>query len=328
LEENPLKNVNKVKKTVFHSFYFILCELVFGIVFTILLVYYGPFVNVRDSVVSTIMGTSSNHYLATMFLSNDKINNILKKTSPVFKDAKQNLNSITVANKGDKGIQIINIKEPHFNGKLILIKDPKRVEVGLTPYLGHKGATLKEIIKNSNAVGGINAGGFVDDNLMGTGGKPIGIIINNNKVLYTQQGLKSFNIIGFNKNDILVISNSMTLNEIKKSDLRCAASFGPVLVVEGKPMVDYGGKTLQPRSAIGQKKDGTVMLLAIDGRQLNSKGANYMELQNILLKYGAYNAANLDGGSSTTLIYNDQTINSPADIIGERSIPSAFLIMP
>lgn len=294
----------------------------------IIFIYHGPFNNVKETVVSTIMGTSSNHYMATWFLSNSEIDKIISKTSPVFKNASQNLDTVTIANKGDKGVQIIDIKEAQFNGKLILVKDPKRITVGLTPNLGHSGAALKEIIQVSKAIGGINAGGFVDDNLMGTGGKPIGIIINDSKIKYIENGLDKFNIIGFNKRNVLVVSNSMTLNEVRKSDLRCAASFGPVLIINGKPLVAFGGRTLQPRSAIGQRKDGTVMLLAIDGRQLGSKGANYLELQNVLLKYGAYNAANLDGGSSTTLIYQGKTINSPCDIIGERSIPSAFLIMP
>ena len=328
-----MKNNIKGTKKLFHVLYFISCEIVFVLLFMVLLVYYGPFNNVRESAVSTIMGTSSNHYLATMFLSKSKINSILEKTDPAFKNAKEDpnkedLNKIIVSNKGDNDIQIIDIKENHFTGKLIMIKDPKRITVGLTPYLGHKGALLREIIQTSKTIGGINAGGFVDDNLMGTGGNPIGIIINNNKILYQQSGMQNFNIIGFNNHDILIVSNNMSLNEIKSSDLRCAVSFGPVLIAGGKPLVAFGGKTLQPRSAIGQKKDGTVMLLAIDGRQLNSKGANYMELQNVLLKYDAYNAANLDGGSSTTLIYKEKTINSPADIIGERSIPSAFLITP
>lgn len=323
-----MKNKKKFKKTLFHILFFILCEGIFITIFTTLLVYYGPFNNVKETVVSTVMGTSSNHFLSTMFLSSNEINKIIKKTNPVFKNAKQNLQNIKVSNKGDKGIQIININESHFKGYLILIKDPKRIAVGATPNLGHSGATLREIIRTSKAVGGINAGGFVDDNLMGTGGKPIGILINNNKIVYKQSGLNNFSLIGFNNNDVLVVSNNMTLNEIKNNKLRCAASFGPVLIVGGKPLVGFGGRTLQPRSAIGQRKDGTVLLLAIDGRQLGSKGANYMELENVLLKYGAYNAANLDGGSSTTLVYQGKTINNPSDIIGERSIPSAFLIMP
>jgi exopolysaccharide biosynthesis protein len=143
-----------------------------------------------------------------------------------------------------------------------------------------------------------------------------------------QNGLKTFSVIGFNKDNILTISNSMNLDQINNSNLRCAISFGPALILNGKPLVKEGGTYLAPRSAIAQRKDGTILLLVIDGRQAYSAGANYMDIQNIFLKYGAYNAANLDGGSSTTLNYQSKTINRPCDITGERSIASAFLIMP
>lgn len=318
----------KVCRTLFHLIFFAVCETFFITVFAALLVYYGPFNNVRNYVVSTVMGTSSNHFLATAFLSTAEINNIISKNTPVMKNAVENPGNINITNKVDKRIGIIDIIENHFKGKLILVKDPKRIKVGLAPKLGLTGTLLREIVKENNAIGGINAGGFVDDNVMGTGGKPIGIVVNENKIVSSEKGKNSFNVIGFNNNDILIVSNGMTLNEIKKANLRCAISFGPAIIINGKPLLESGGKTLQPRSAIGQKKDGTVMLLAIDGRQLASKGANYKDLQDVLLKYGAYNAANLDGGSSTTLIYGGKTINNPCDILGERSIPSAFLIMP
>ena len=317
-----------MKKKLWHLVFFIVCEALFIPIFTIFLVYYGPFDNVRNTVVTTVMGTSSNHYLANWFLSNDTINKIMQKSKPDIENAKEDVSKIVVSSKHNNGIKIINIKEKNFRANLIEVKDPGRITVGLTPNLGHSGATLKKIVQNSKAIGGINAGGFVDDNLMGTGGFPIGIIIKDHKFLYTQKNVHTFNIIGFNDNNVLVISNGMGLDEIKKSKLRCAVSFGPALIISGKPLVTYGGTTLQPRSAIAQKKDGTVMLLAIDGRQMASKGANFMELQNVLLKYGAYNAANLDGGSSTTMIYQEKTINNPCDIFGERSIPSGFLITP
>lgn len=324
---------NLFRFILFHIIFFIFCETIFLPSFTVFLIYHGPFERVKEYVVSTIMETSSNQYLATWFLNRNEINAILKKTSPVINSDKQNLNNIVISkkvntNSGIKGIQIVNIKEKGFRGKLIVIDDPKRVTIGLTPYLGKTGAPLSEIIKKYGAIGGINAGGFADDNLLGgTGGKPIGVIVENGKIKYMQKGVKGFNIIGFNYNNALVVNNNMTESMILNSNLRCAVSFGPALIINGNPLVKYGGKSVQPRSAIGQRKNGAVLLLAIDGRQSSSSGANYMEVQDVLLKYGAYNAANLDGGSSTTLIYQGNTINNPCDIVGERSAPSAFIIL-
>jgi exopolysaccharide biosynthesis protein len=318
---------------LFHIIFFIFCETIFLSSFTVFLIYHGPFEKVKEYVVSTVMETASNHFLATWFLNSNEINVILKKTSPVIYSDKQNLNNVVISKKkntniDNAGIQVVNIKEKGFSGKLIVIDDPKRVSIGLTPYLGQAGAPLSEIVKKYKAIGGINAGGFADDNLLGgTGGKPIGVIVENGKIKYMQKGIKTFNVIGFNNNNDLIVSNNMTQNMILNSNLRCAVSFGPALIINGNPLVKYGGTSIQPRSAIGQRKDGSVLLLAIDGRQLNSPGANYMEVQDVLLKYGAYNAANLDGGSSTTLIYQGSTINNPCDIVGERSVPSAFIIM-
>lgn len=325
--------------------------LIFLSFFSILLIYHGPFVKLKYNIVAMSMSTNKNKFFATWFLSKDEINNILAKTNSVVKDDKENLSNVKVQKdnsvqsdstnkvlesqnskerqvKDITGINIIDITGKNFKGKLMEISDPSKVTVGLAPKLGQVGAPLSEIVNIYKAIGGINAGGFLDDNLTGTGANPNGIVIENGKIKFMQNGLKTFSVIGFNKDNILIISNSMNLDQINNSNLRCAISFGPALILNGKPLVKEGGAYLAPRSAIAQRKDGTILLLVIDGRQSYSAGANYMDIQNIFLKYGAYNAANLDGGSSTTLNYQGKTINRPCDITGERSIASAFLIMP
>ena len=88
-----------------------------------------------------------------------------------------------------------------------------------------------------------------------------------------------------------------------------------------------GGWGVGPRTAIGQRKDGTVLFLVIDGRQPGySVGATLRDIQNIMYEEGAVIAANLDGGSSSTLYYNGKVINKPADLLGERMIPTAFVV--
>lgn len=336
---------------IFYLLHFIICMLIFLSFFSILLIYHGPFVKLKYNIVAMSMSTNRNKFFATWFLSKDEINNILAKTNSVVKDDKENLSNVKVQKdnsvqsdstnkvlesqnsketqvKDITGINIIDITGKNFKGKLMEISDPSKVTVGLAPKLGQVGAPLSEIVNIYKAIGGINAGGFLDDNLTGTGANPNGIVIENGKIKFMQNGLKTFSVIGFNKDNILIISNSMNLDQINNSNLRCAISFGPALILNGKPLVKEGGAYLAPRSAIAQRKDGTILLLVIDGRQSYSAGANYMDIQNIFLKYGAYNAANLDGGSSTTLNYQGKTINRPCDITGERSIASAFLIMP
>ena len=320
----------KSKTNLFYIGHFVICLVIFIPLFSILLLYHGPFTNYRDYIVSTSMGTNKNQIFATWFLNKKEISSILAKTNSVVIDSKQNVTKIQIqkSNLSRTKVKIIDIKETNFKAKLMIIDDPSKISLGLAPTLGKSGATLSEIVKANNAIGGINAGGFLDDNLMGTGANPDGIVIQNGEIKFKQNGLSSFNIIGFNRNNILVIGNSMTLDEIKKSNLRCAISFGPALILNGKPLVSSSGTSLQPRSAIAQKKDGTVLLLAIDGRESDSAGANFSDVQNVMLKYGAYNAANLDGGSSTTLNYLNKTINNPCDITGERLIATSYLITP
>lgn len=117
-----------------------------------------------------------------------------------------------------------------------------------------------------------------------------------------------------------------TLDEIKNLDIKEAVSFGPALVVNGKPMIKSGdgGWGIAPRTAIGQKADGTVIFLVIDGRAISSVGATLKDVQNIMLDYGAVNATNLDGGSSTTMYYKGKVINNPSNPLGERMVPTIF----
>jgi exopolysaccharide biosynthesis protein len=327
----------------FYLFHFMICMLVFLSFFAIMLVYHGPFTKLKYDIVAMSMATKSNKYFATWFLSKDEINNILAKTNSVVIDGKENLDDIEVQkdnqvlqsqNSMDKqanvttAIKIIDITGATFKGKLMEISDPSKVTIGQAPELGQAGAPLSEIVNTYKAIGGINAGGFLDDNITGKGANPDGIVIENGKIKFMQNGLETFSVIGFNNDNILVISNSMDLDQINNSNLRCAISFGPALILNGEPLVEKGGTYLAPRSAIAQKKDGTILLLVIDGRQPYSAGANYMDIQDVFLKYGAYNAVNLDGGLSTTLNYQGKTINKPCDVTGERPIPTAFLIMP
>ena len=83
-----------------------------------------------------------------------------------------------------------------------------------------------------------------------------------------------------------------------------------------------------PRTAIGQRADGSVLLLTVDGRQANSIGATFKELVYIMQDYGAVNAAAMDGGTSTQMVYNGEVVNSPYSPTGPRTCPTAYLVAP
>ena len=133
-------------------------------------------------------------------------------------------------------------------------------------------------------------------------------------------------IVGFDQNNQLVVG-TMTGQECLDRGIRDAVSFGPTFIVNGKAMEVAGsGGGLNPRTVLGQRADGAVLMLVIDGRQSHSIGATYKDCIDVMLQYGAVNAANLDGGSSSMLVYNGEVQNVCASLYGSRPLPTAFIV--
>lgn len=319
-----------MKKNIKNIILGILFELIFIPALTIVLVYYGPFSNIRDMVVTTAMTTMSHQYFATFFLSDETINEILERTRPQELAEEQNLDDIqikTEKTRNTEGIELVDVSSSTFSGYLLIVSDPSRVKLVTAPRLGEVGATTSQIVDYYNAVGGINAGGFADDAL-GTGGKPSGIIIEDGVLKTPDEIYNSYSIVGLDEDNKMVVSYSMSYYTMQSLNLRCAVSFGPIIIMNGIPTIGSGngGWGIQPRTAIGQRKDGTILMLVIDGRSSNSLGATLKNVQDIFLEYGAYNAFNLDGGASSTMVYDGKLVNKPSDIMGERYVPTAFII--
>ena len=159
----------------------------------------------------------------------------------------------------------------------------------------------------------MNAGGFYDPNWNSNGALPHGTVISNGKVVSDYADARmGGGFIGFTKDDKFILGN-MSKDEALKIGYRDAIEFGPYLIVNGKRsfIKGNGGWGIAPRSAIGQRKDGIVLFLVINGRLASSIGADMVDLCDIMENYGAYNAANLDGGSSSELVINNEIINTP-----------------
>lgn len=292
------------------------------------LVRIGVFPGLQEFVVTSAMTTLSHQYLADIVASKDKIQSIMDKNRVVedyeeFDNSKINDNGVV---SGDR-VELTDISRNGYTGYMLTITNPERVFLGTPERLGEYGSKISTLVQDYNAVAGVNAGGFSDENGKGRGGTPTGIIIQDGDIKYVDESIELFNIIGFSKDNVLVIGR-YTLNQIKKLNLRDAVNFRPFLILNGKPVKMYGngGWGTAPRTAIGQKSDGTVLLVVIDGRQLHSPGATMKEMQEIMIENGAVNAANLDGGSSSVMYFNDKIINSPSSPYGDRYLPSAFLI--
>ena len=173
-------------------------------------------------------------------------------------------------------------------------------------------------------------GGFYDPQGTGTGRLPYGFILHNGKYLLGENvgPNEKVDFIGFTDKGQL-IAGKYSKKKLAELGAKEGLTFGPPLIINGEKVIKHGdgGWGISPRSAIGQRKDGTVLFLVVDGRQPGySIGATLADMQNIMYKQGAYIAANLDGGSSTTLYYNGKVVNKPADLLGERMIPTSFIV--
>ncbi|GKU27624.1 exopolysaccharide biosynthesis protein [Clostridium folliculivorans] len=305
------------------------------------MIYYGPFDNLKEMVVTSAMTTYRHQYLATWFLDKDQINEIMNKNkidttdNSDIKDISVAVSTSAEANSSiepeipinkTEGVELVNIDENRYKGYLLIVKDPKRIELGVTKDLTRFGVKLDDMSKENDAIGGINAGGFEDENGQGNGGTPTGIVVKDGEVLYKTKN-DSYSIVGFNKQGVLVLGN-YSLSQIQSLDLKAAVSFEPFLIVNGKATIKSGngGWGLAPRTVIGQRKDGTVLMLVTEGRKLTMPGATLKDVQDIMIKYEAYNAANLDGGSSSTIYWDNKVLNDPSSMDGVRFIPTAFLI--
>jgi hypothetical protein len=83
-----------------------------------------------------------------------------------------------------------------------------------------------------------------------------------------------------------------------------------------------------PRTAVGVRADGTVLLLVVDGhRHGTSVGMTIEELRQVMGKLGAKDAINLDGGGSSAMVLRERLVNSPSDLDGERKIGDAVLFI-
>ncbi|MBQ6366511.1 MAG: phosphodiester glycosidase family protein [Oscillospiraceae bacterium] len=231
-----------------------------------------------------------------------------------------------VDDDGD-GIIFETINYKGSTGYMFVILDPTRVFMGCAngpeDHWGG-GKVLDDIVAKYGALGGINAGIFVDTNGAGTGWPPTGITISEG-VVY-ESSPYSF-VCGLDSKGIMYVGDFNIDQCVNDFDIQNACSFGPVLIANGQKMdaetLDSG---VNPRTCIGQRGDGAIIMLVVDGRQAYSFGVTYGDCADILLSYGCINAMNMDGGSSTSMYYNGKLINHPSNQAGgTRYLPTAWL---
>ena len=310
---------------------------------------YGPYSGFRDWLITTAMTTMTHQYLATWFYDDATINEVLSKNKVSEVDEITNTNTIVINttseskeydNEYEKAIlekdpnnedyKIIEIKGKGYSGYLAAIYDPSRIKTVYTKKLGTSGQYLTQMAKDNDALIAINGGGFEDPNYNSNGANPLGITFSGGKLITSKTWNGSGGLIGFTQDNKLVLGK-MTVKQAQEMKIRDGVTFGPFLIVNGKAskVLGNGGWGTAPRTAIGQRKDGIVLFLVIDGRTLKEPGADMNDLIEIMQNYGAYNATNLDGGTSSAMVVDGKIINDPVDSSGAhrtRFISTGFIL--
>ncbi len=328
--------MKKTLKIIFRIFLVCFTAGIFGMSFiygVLKCIHYGPSPAARNIFVSTVMETYNGRFLAQWFHSEEEIHEITQgigrvdftpdeEVSEEIPPISEVITEIPEEKKLD--IELINISGPTYNGKMLIVADPARVSVVTSkPFQENgRGMKLKELAESSNSVAAINGGAFADNG----GDMPLGVVISNGELLHCTDENRVYNIVGFNYENKL-ITDKVTAAEAISMGLRDAISFSPTLIKDGQPTNVSGYSLgLNPRTAIGQRADGAVLLLVVDGRQPQSLGATYQDLIDIMVNYGAINACTLDGGSSSLMVYENEVITKCCSLYGPGRIPTCFAV--
>lgn len=229
-----------------------------------------------------------------------------------------------IVNDIEQGIMISLAKTASYTARIVQIEDPSRVFVATTDRKGVQGKLICDYLRDEEAILGINASGFADYNGNGMGGEIIGATLSQGELWGNL--MYSSMTIGFTEDNKLIAG---TIHNWDQYNLRDAIQFGPVLIKDGQILTEgSSGWGLQPRTVIGQRADGAVLFMIVDGRKPGySIGATMGDCASVLLEYGAVTAAACDGGSSSVLAYNGQIINDPSTPMETgRYLPNAFLV--
>lgn len=315
----------------------------------------------RSTFVTTILETGQMKFLASWYLSPDEIQAIVDNNSmgEMIENVDPGLIQIGIGSEGsnknpnntstepEKDITIIPITgKGSFDATLMIVKDPSRVSLTTIYPWREYGVTLDKLVKDAGAVAGVNAGMYQSSG--NKGGRPIGVVVSNGEIqLNEPEKYKGLVLIGLTEDNILQIIDidGKTKKEveqiIKSEKIRDATTFQEdtsdsnnhfvKLVINGQARELNGqGSGQNPRTVIGQRRDGALMLLVTDGRGSKGHiGATAADLISIMLEYGAVNAANLDGGSSSCMYYEGEFLMPSVTLYYSDTswrLPFAFVV--
>ena len=301
----------------------------------------GPSPTARDLFVLSVRETSAVYWLADLFFTEEEIaatekgnaveefedtdTSLIQRSTQLPEGDEPETDAWGLTDEDGDGIIIDPVSGEGFNGFMMVVLDPSRVIMGSFPEdYNTLGYTVAQMVEKYDAVAGINGGGFEDKDGMGNGSLPNTMVVYEGQIYYPEKGVGQ-GFVGLDDQGILHVGRPSAA-EAQAKKIQYGVGFGPVLVANGEAVSTYASG-VNPRTGIGQRADGAILMLVIDGRQVSSLGATYEDMQQIFLEYGAVNACNLDGGSSTVMWYQGDYINHCASVTGIRRMPTTFLVL-
>ena len=297
----------------------------------------------RNYFVHSVKETSAIGFLADIFLSPEEVDAIINPpVTEVEAETDTSLVAISqpepqpdgpqadawgyVDEDGD-GLILVPIKGGSYTGYMLIVLDPSRVVLGCDPKsIGSRGYTVQQYVEKEDAVAGINGGGFADPGGHGNGSMPDTLIVHEGVIYCGGSGVGT-GFVGIDDQYILHVGFRSS-SDVEARHIQEGCGYGPVLVVNGQMMPEENlASGLNPRTAIGQRSDGAILMLVIEGRQPSRLGASYQDEAELMLRFGAVNACNLDGGSSTMMWYNGEYVNNSASVIGIRPLPTSWIVL-
>ena len=292
------------------------------------LVFNGPSPSARELLTMALIEASATKWVPALFIGEEAVAEIRAADGTALTEEMSSTDEIvinmgsSISSSSDEwanfpdGIRIESYPGDTYNAHIMIVRDPSKVFMGISTQKGFStaipGKRITEAMdENPDVIAAVNAGAFFDDGTSGpaVGSHPLGLVVSEGKTVWTsgsQPGLTGF--AGFTNDNILVVSKkNLTQAEAEAQGIRDGCCFGPVLIMNGEVNQEaYNTNSgLNPRTAIGQRKDGAVIFVCIDGRQASSMGGTYGDIIDIMVEYGAYNACNMDGGSSSVMMYRD-----------------------
>ena len=354
-EKNTKKTVLCVLRRALLSILTIVVLLVVGLALILNLIFNGPTESARHVLTMSLLEASATKWVPGLFLGAEKVDEIRNSGSDIFVDPGDSnevqiqINTDTSLNANSDewkdhpdGIRIEYVSGDTYNAYVMIIRDPSKVYMATSTDKFSKdipGTRITDQIETEGAIAAINAGAFFDNGTASStvGSVPEGLVIAGGKVVWNSGAAPEEGFAGFNKDNVLVVAQSMTASRAMELGIRDGCCFGPVLIMNGNinDEVYNSNSGYNPRTAIGQRQDGAVIFLCIDGRQAGSLGGTYADIINIMVEYGAVNACNLDGGSSTVMLYRNHETGK-VDMINNysllqekpRRMPTFFMVAP